>query len=60
MTIPIKGVVSNVGNYEQAIDEFMLSSFYEGLLLPIIEAQVCGFLCFTAEETVSKESSVTE
>lgn len=54
------GVVSNVYDYEQAMDVFILPSFNEGLPLSIIEAQVSGLPCFTTEGTVSKECSVTD
>lgn len=54
------GVVSNVYDYEQAMDVFLLPSFYEGLPLSIIEAQVSGLPCITTEGKVSNESSVTD
>lgn len=54
------GVVPNVYDYEQAMDVFILPSFYEGLPLSIIEAQVSGLPCFTTERTVSNECSVTD
>lgn len=54
------GVVPNVYDYEQAMDAFILPSFYEGLPLSIIEAQVSGLPCFTTKDAVSEECSVTE
>lgn len=54
------GVVSNVWDYEQAMDVFILPSFYEGLPLSIIEAQVSGLPCFTSKGRVSPECSVTD
>lgn len=53
------GVVDNVYDYEQAMDAFLLPSFYEGLPLSIVEAQVSGLPCFTSGG-VSRECSVTD
>lgn len=53
------GVVPNVYDYEQAMDCFMLPSFYEGLPLSLIEAQTSGLKCFVSE-FVPRESSVTD
>lgn len=53
------GVVSDVYDYEQAMDAFILPSFCEGLPLSIIEAQVSGLPCFTTKGSVSTECSVT-
>ena len=42
------GVVSNVSDYEQAMDIYLMPSFYEGLPLSLIEAQVTGLRCFVS------------
>lgn len=57
--VKMLGVVPNVYDYEQAMDAFILPSFYEGLPLSIIEAQVSGLPCFTTKDKVSDECSVT-
>lgn len=54
------GIVTNVFDYEQAMDAFLLPSFNEGLPLSIIEAQVSGLPCFTRKDKVSPECSVTD
>ena len=43
------GTVSNVPDYEQAMDFFLLPSFNEGIPLSLIEAQVSGLHCFVSE-----------
>lgn len=58
--VKMAGVVPNVYDFEQAMDAFILPSFYEGLPLSIIEAQVSGLPCFTTKGTVSTECSVTD
>ena len=58
--VKLIGVVSNVYDYEQAMDIFVLPSLCEGLPLSIIETQVSGLPCITTEGTVSSECSVTD
>ena len=58
--VKMVGVVPDVYDYEQAMDVFILPSFYEGLPLSIIEAQVSGLPCLTTKDKVSSECSVTD
>ncbi len=43
------GLVSNVSDYVQAMDFFLLTSINEGLPLSLIEAQVSGLRCFVSK-----------
>ena len=57
-SVVFTGVVSNVADYEQAMDFFMLPSINEGIPLSLIEAQISGLCCF-ASEGVPRESDKT-
>ena len=48
-SIIFAGVVPNVADYEFAMDFFVMPSFYEGLPLSLIEAQVSGLKCFVSD-----------
>ena len=54
----ITGLVPNVYEYLQAMDFFVMPSFYEGLPLSLVEAQVSGLKCFVSEG-VPKEADIT-
>lgn len=56
--IVFAGSVSNVSDYLQAMDAFILPSLYEGLPVSAIEAQAAG-LPIVVSETVTKEIDVT-
>ena len=56
--VKFAGIVSNVSDYEQAMDVFLMPSFYEGLPLSLIEAQISGLPCFVSEG-VPKEADKT-
>ena len=43
------GVRSNVADYYQAMDAFMLPSLFEGLPVVLVEAQCAGLPCFVAD-----------
>jgi len=52
------GTVTNTCDYYNAMDAFLLPSFYEGLPISLIEAQANGLPCFTSTH-VSKEADTT-
>ncbi len=52
------GVVPNVADFLQAMDVFLFPSFYEGLGLVIIEAQISGLHCYATKGGVPEEGNV--
>lgn len=57
-SVIMTGVVPNVSDYEQAMDVFLMPSFFEGLPLSLIEAQISGLKCF-ASTGVPQEADKT-
>ncbi len=53
------GGVTNVNEYLNAMDIFLLPSFFEGLPISLIEAQASGLPCIVSD-TVSKEAKLSE
>ena len=51
---------SDVYDYYQAMDAFVLPSLFEGLGIVNIEAQVSGLPCFTSDKVVAPECKVTD
>lgn len=51
---------SDVYEYYQAMDVFLLPSLYEGLPLVSVEAQASGLISFTSDKVVAPECKVTE
>ena len=58
-SVVFTGNVSNVQDYMQAMDLFILSSKYEGLGIVGIEAQACGLPCVFSTE-VPNEAKIIE
>ena len=54
------GFKSDVNNYMQAMDLFVLPSKFEGLGLVLIESQASGLSCFTSKDVVPKEAHVSK
>ncbi len=53
------GTVSNVPDYLQAMDCFLLPSHFEGLPFVLVEAQAVGLPCVVSDK-VSKESDISK
>lgn len=58
-SVIMTGVRSDVQRLMQAMDVFILPSFYEGLPVVAIEAQTSGLHCFCSD-TVTHEAKITE
>ena len=50
---------SNVNEWMQMADCFLLPSLYEGLPVVLVEAQSSGLQCITSSERVSLETKIT-
>lgn len=51
--------ITNVNEYLQAADLFVLPSFFEGYPISALEAQVCGLPCLLSDR-ITSESKITE
>jgi glycosyltransferase involved in cell wall biosynthesis len=54
------GYKTNVNDYMQCMDIFLLPSKFEGLGLVLIEAQASGLPCFTSKDVVPSEAKVSD
>ncbi len=53
------GFKSNVNDYMQAMDIFIMASLYEGLPVVGIEAQASGLPCFMSKNVITNEVKIT-
>lgn len=58
-SVILTGARSDVNDYYQAMDVFVMPSLYEGLPVSLIEAQTAGLPCIVAD-TISTDSAVTD
>ncbi len=60
LNILFLGNVSNIQDYYQAMDVFVLPSRFEGLGIVLIEAQCCGLPCITTAKHIPLDVKVTD
>lgn len=58
-SVILTGIKSDVWNYYQAMDVFLMPSFYEGLPVSMVEAQAAGIPCIVSTN-VPRESAITD
>lgn len=56
----LTGNISNVMDYLNAMDVFLLPSQHEGLGIALIEAQANGLMCFTSSYVVPEEVRISD
>lgn len=60
LSVLFVGFVSNVQDYYQAMDVFVLPSRFEGLGIVLIEAQCCGLSCVASADVIPGLAKATE
>jgi glycosyltransferase involved in cell wall biosynthesis len=60
MDVIFLGIRDVVNNILQAMDVFVMTSFYEGLPVSLIEAQASGLKCVVSKEAVPSEAKIIE
>ena len=58
-SVIMTGAVSNVENYMQAMDCFLVPSRFEGFGIVLLEAQAAGLPCFASKNIVPEETNLT-
>lgn len=60
LNVIFAGSVSNVQDYYQAMDVFILPSRFEGLGIVLIEAQCSGLPCVASADVIPQDAKVTD
>ena len=58
-SILMVGAVSNVEDYMQAMDCFIIPSLFEGFGIVLLEAQAAGLTCFASKDVIPNDTNLT-